>query len=107
MNRNEKLTLYLSRNLVGILVGATSSAIKWIPAFFGWRGGKPLSQWGAMKIRQQLPLRLGGPTGQACRTPLKKYGTSIPYLTRLTIAAINARFKPADLTCRVMSCLRP
>jgi hypothetical protein len=54
-----------------------------------------------MEIRQQLPLRVGGRTGQACRTLLKKYGTSSPYLTRLTIAAINARFKLADFTGRV------
>src|SRR5882672_7671919 len=51
-------------------------------------------------IRQQLPLRVGGQTGQACRTFLKKYGISSPRLARLTIAATNARFQLADFTGR-------
>jgi hypothetical protein len=59
-----------------------------------------------MKIRQQLPLRVGGETGQACRTLLKKYGTSSPRFARLTIVATNARFQLADFTGRVREGIR-
>jgi len=74
----KELTLYLSR--ITCLDTSRYDPIRnqVNTAFVGWRGGKPLLS-GVRGRHSSFSSRLGGETGETCRTLLKIYGKSSPH----------------------------